>query len=342
MKKVFLLLVLNCMVVSCYAQSKSQCLGYLKKYDVPKGYLELMKNDRAGFWTKRKDYDRRVSKNLRDLEEKSKAATKAHEAMFWTNIELNKTLKNAYTVNETCSKTIDLLRKVFDLANVDFNIKFYVVPSLEFNAAAAPNGAVLINKGLIDNLPFGGLVGVIAHELNHYINKHSQQQLYAVAKKEQSNKFWAGFGAAMTGVAAGVNAYYGGMAGQSQETINKSTQNFTKLIEDIYDTSEKATLNFKFRYSREEEIESDIAAYRFLQLVGISPYYYIDVMNVISRMEGGVTKTEKHYDHPVAETRKRILQLIAEYDKSKSSQKDLKKIKTRRTMIAKKDDMYFE
>lgn len=326
MKRLFLLFVLCCFVYFGNAQSKGECFGYLKKYDVPKGYLELMKDDRAGFWTKRKDYDRRTNKNMIGLESKGKAATKAHETIIVQNVELDNALKGITTINDSYKGILDSLYHVFELNKIDFSIKFYVVPEYDFNAAAAPNGAIVINKGLIENLSFDELVGVVAHELNHYVNKHSQLQLYAVAKKEQSNRFWAGLGAAMSGVAAGVNAYYGGMAGQSQETIDKTTQNFTKLIGDIYDTSANATLNFKFRYSREEEIESDIAAYRFLQLIGINPSKYIDVMNIISQIEGGNTTTDKHDEHPAGVVRKKILQSIAEYDKENSNGKQLNKL----------------
>ena len=326
MKRVIMFLVSSLFVLLCNAQSKSECFRYLRKYDVPNGYLEIVKGDNVGFWTKRKDYDKRLNGVMSKLESNSKSAKSAKETIFWKNIQADNIIKGLNTINDEYKEELDSLQKIFQLSSIDYKLKFYVIPSYEFNASTCPNGAILINKGLIENVSFDELVAVVAHELNHYVNKHSQQELYAVAKKKQSNKFWAGFGAAITGVAAGVNAYYGGMAGQSQETINKSTQNFTNLIDDIYDTSEKATVNFKFRYSREEEIESDIAAYRFLQAIGKDPQKMIDVINIISKMEGGIA-SNKHDDHPIAVVRRNILQSIKEFDNANNAnEKSLKKI----------------
>lgn len=329
MKKVILLFFSLFFVLLCGAQNKNECFNYLKKYDVPNGYLDIVKGDNVGFWTKRKYYDKRLHKIMAKLDSDSKSASKAKGTIFWTNIEADKIIKGMNTLNDVYKDKLDSLQKIFQLSSIDLDLKFYVENSYEFNAAACPNGAILICKGLIDNVSFDELVAVIAHELNHFVNKHSQQELYAVAKKEQSNKFWAGVGAAMTGVAAGVNAYYGGMAGQSQETINKSTQNFTNLIGEIYEASEKATVNFKFRYSREEEIESDIAAYRFLQAIGKDPQKMIDVIDILSKIEGVGVTSDKHDDHPTAIVRKKILQSIKEYDyANKANAKHLKKINT--------------
>ena len=305
MKKIILLFINLFFVLLCGAQNKSECFNYLKKYDVPIGYLDVVNGDNVGFWTKRKDYDKRLHKIMAKLNSDSKAASNAKGTIFWKNIEADNILKDMNMLNDIYKDKLDSLQKIFQLKSIDSDLRFYVVSSYEFNAAACPNGAILIYKGLIDNVSFDELVAVIAHELNHFVNKHSQQELYAVAKKEQSNKFWAGVGAAMTGVAAGVNAYYGGMAGQSQETIDKSTQNFTNLIGEIYEVSEKATINFKFRYSREKEIESDIAAYRFLQAIGKDPQKMIDVINIISKMEGDIA-SNKHDNHPIAVVRRNI------------------------------------
>lgn len=345
MKKMIFLAIYSLLVLTCSAQSKSECFRYLRKYDVPNGYLEIVKGDNVGFWTKRKDYDKRLHKIMNSLTNyDSKSALKAKETIFWKNIEAGKILKGMNTMNDVYKDKLDSLQNVFQLWKIDLNLKFYVVPSNVFNAGACPNGAIIINKGLIDNVSFNELVAVIAHEINHFVNKHSQQELYAVAKKAQSNKFWAGIGSAMTGVAAGVNAYYGGMAGQSQETLNQSSQNFAKLINDIYDTSEKATINFKFRYSREEEIESDIAAYRFLQAIGKDPQIMIDVIDIISKIEGVGVTSDKHDDHPTAVVRRNILQSIKEFDNTnKADDMSLKKISVKNNphkKINTIDDMY--
>lgn len=47
------------------------------------------------------------------------------------------------------------------------------------------------------------------------------------------------------------------------------------------------------RYSREQEIESDIAAYRFLQFIGADPNIMIRVLDKIATMEGGKKTSKK-------------------------------------------------
>lgn len=315
MKRFTLSLFLSVFLIACFAQSEYKCFMYLEDYDVPKGYVNRMKNDVVGFWLKRKDYDKRLHKMMSRLEGNSKTAEKARRAVFLDNYETGKYMSRLPTLNDEYKEEIDSLGNIFQIRKINPSLRFFVIPSSELNAATFPDGTIVINAGLIDSLSFDELVAAVAHEMNHFVNKHRQQQVYAEIKKERSNKFWAGFGAAVTGIAAGVNAYYAGMAGQSQEDIVNQSDNYAKLIMGIYDVSGEATENFKFRYSREEEIESDIAAYRFLQVIGKDPNIMIDMIDKISRYEDVVTN--KHDDHPSGAMRKKILLSIKDFEKKR-------------------------
>ena len=126
MKKVILLFFSLFFVLLCGAQNKNECFNYLKKYDVPNGYLDIVKGDNVGFWTKRKDYDKRLHKIMAKLDSDSKSASKAKGTIFWTNIEADKIIKGMNTLNDVYKDKLDSLQKIFQLSSIDLDLKFYV------------------------------------------------------------------------------------------------------------------------------------------------------------------------------------------------------------------------
>ena len=61
--------------------------------------------------------------------------------------------------------------------------RFHVVNSDEINAFAVPGGYIYINRGLIDRMQsFDELAGVLGHEVNHVVLRHSAEQMEKAGK----------------------------------------------------------------------------------------------------------------------------------------------------------------
>ena len=52
------------------------------------------------------------------------------------------------------------------------------------------------------------IVAVLAHEIQHFIGKHSLNHIYAANKKERNNKMWAEIGGALAATAVAYSGAY--------------------------------------------------------------------------------------------------------------------------------------
>ena len=119
--------------------------------------------------------------------------------------------------------------------------RFHVVNSDEINAFAVPGGYIYINRGLIDRMQgFDELAGVLGHEVNHVVLRHSAEQMEKAGK-------------ANTGVAI-VCALTDWCSSQAAQVA--------------IDVAGSAWFA---RHSREDEAEADSAAVLTLVRAGIDP-----------------------------------------------------------------------
>jgi len=294
----------------CFAQSKWQCEEYIKQYDVPIELRNLPKNKVADFWWKRHWYDKKIDAAL---EAKSKTAKKSREEYTLVCNYVKQKIQPYKYCDAKYKGLLDTLDSIFNLNKIDVNLEIHVFPDNEFNASTYPTGFIAINTGLIEKLDTMEIVAVVAHEIEHFVARHSLNHIYAVKKKERNNKMWAEIGGALAATAV---AYAGAVNGQYASTNNAQyTQNVILAGSAFDKDAYLASSRYKMRYSREQEIESDIAAYRFLQFIGVDPKVYLGVLDKIAAMEG-YKKTSKKDNHPSAVFRKKVLLAINEYDKA--------------------------
>lgn len=106
-------------------------------------------------------------------------------------------------------------------------------------------------------------MGYVAHEFAHGAFLHHIRGFYAEAKERRKNKLLGGITAGLNTIAAGANAYMAAVTGNECDNTPYIESN-----EKIENEIEISTLKYSFKYSREQEIEADLFAYRFLENLG--------------------------------------------------------------------------
>lgn len=309
MKRILSIVTIITLASICHAQSSWECENYIKQYDVPSEIKRLPKDKTAEFWWKRHWYDKKIDKALKAKSKTAKKSLSEFTAIC-NDIKLN-VQPNEY-LDKKYEGLYEYLYHIFHFRSIDPYCEVHFYPSNEFNASTYPTGYIQLNTGLVEKLDTMEIVAVVAHEMQHFVGKHSLNQIYAGMKKERNNKMWAELGGALAATAV---AYSGAYNSTYSSSNNAQYQQNVLLAGHAFDRDAYlATSNYKMRYSREQEIEADIASYRFLQFIGADPNIMIKVLDKIAAMEGG-RSTSKKDDHPSAVFRKNVLLAIEEYDK---------------------------
>lgn len=309
MKRILSLVTIIAFATICHAQSSWECENYIKQYDVPSELKSLPKDKVAEFWWKRHWYDKKID---RIYSAKSKTAKRSLSEYDLACNAIKRDIKPNKYCDLKYKGLLNRLDSIFDFYKIHLNLKVHINPNSEFNASTYPTGLIFLNTGLIEKLDTMEIVAVLAHEIQHFIGKHSLNHIYAANKKERNNKMWAELGGALAATAV---AYSGAYNSTYSSSNNEQYQQNVLLAGHAFDKDAYlATSNYKMRYSREQEIEADIASYRFLQFIGADPNIMIKVLDKIAAMEGG-RSTSKKDDHPSAIFRKNVLLAIKEYDK---------------------------
>ena len=119
--------------------------------------------------------------------------------------------------------------------------------------------------------------------MGHYIIQHAYIHQWKSDKYENKNKIIA---AVMSGLVAASDAY---AVSQGAKVDTDSTSEY---IENTFEEAAKDSYLYGFKYSREQELEADIIAVRFLEWIGLDPIIYIDTLKHLGTA----------YDHLITET----------------------------------------
>lgn len=141
-----------------------------------------------------------------------------------------------------------------------YDVRIVVVRDDSMNACAFPNGTIIINTGLLANIHTEDeLVSVIAHEMAHFVCNHCLVNIREMEKRAARAEFWAAFATAVAG-AAEVYA-----ASQGVYTYGATTVSTAVLATAIAQGVLERTGT---EFSKEQEIDADIAALNVLQYLG--------------------------------------------------------------------------
>lgn len=134
----------------------------------------------------------------------------------------------------------------------DIRYKFKVVDTKEINAYAVPGGFIYVNLGLIQAVETESeLAFVIGHEIGHIVGRHSMKRLTQVY----------------------------GIEILKQVILDEDSSKLTKLITDVL------AAGLLFRYSRDDERESDFYGVNNVYDIGISPEGGISFFEILQKLQ---------------------------------------------------------
>lgn len=314
MKKYLLLLVFFPLIG--LAQSQSQCIKIIKKYEIPERIYRLDFDNRFLFW----DYLMSSDEGYLILEEANDKKKKTYlDAVksIKTAISVYSPMIHQYPTLGEYEKELQMyLDDIFGFGNNTGSIldrfNIFVCQDETRNACAYPNFDIVLNSGILEELTIQELSAAVAHEIAHAVLHHALQRAYAVNRKEKRNKVLAGISMGFQALGAAGQGYMDGITGASEEEIRQHQQ---QTSTQIAQTWEWATLDahgrYRFKYSREQEIQSDILAYRYLQIIWNDTTSMISMLEKLKKYEMGYSDDS---DHPSMTYRINILKAIAAYD----------------------------
>lgn len=212
---------------------------------------------------------------------------------------------NPYQVSDIEANLLEQL--VGDNTHVLSDFRIY--PADDPNAFATPYGHIYLTSGLVLKYHFNDnlLLGVCAHEMTHSICQHSLVNLWKQYEKERKNEIIGGIAAGLYAATMTATAMYGASNGVTydQSYFDGIVYNSTNL----YTAINAAAFYFQFKYSRAQEIESDLMAYRFCEAVGIGGYAYIMALQLLGENDLYM-KADKTSDHPTLSHRVAFLKWL--------------------------------
>ena len=180
-----------------------------------------------------------------------------------------------------------------------------------YNAAAFPDGLIVIDESLISLLDYYELLAVLAHEYAHYILCHTYVRSYRTIKKKNRNKIASSL---VVGLWAASDAYNRGY-NQAYAQANGHTYNapdeidWGQMYEIICADLDFSTYKHSFKYTQQQELQADLVAYRLLEWKGIGGDYITKALYKLLKYTGD--NYDKDWsDHPSLSFRISVLQYL--------------------------------
>jgi beta-barrel assembly-enhancing protease len=140
------------------------------------------------------------------------------------------------------------------------NIYFKIYKGPEPNAISLPNGCILISTGLLSTIKSEDeLVGIIAHEVAHFVLDHQVLNFNKDIDRKKKAEFWATFA---TVLAASADAY---MTVNSKNHIPGVLTTSTAVLASVI--SDEVVNRLGIKYSHVQEIEADNVAKELLKVL---------------------------------------------------------------------------
>lgn len=302
MKKaaLFLIILISALDINA-ANIQKQFKNLIENYDVSDEAKSVEKNSPAVFWSVMKNTNELYTRFTKDLK-KNKGAEK--EALERTLLLPRFYPQYDDSIVESMQGFCDTLLINMGIAELNLNCSLHMIKSDEINAFTAltedDGFAMCFTTSLFNKkgMTYDILQGIIAHEFAHGILRHHIRSIYAVAKERRKNELIGAIAAGLNGFAAGYEAATYGTA---------TSNNYSASISDINIDIKVSTLKFSLGYSREQEYEADLIAYRFLENLGRGEDY-INALRVLGSAYDVLYS--EYFDHPNITARIEFLKFV--------------------------------
>ena len=278
---------------------------YIKEFDVYDAYLDAHKGDASYFWNTvvrynqalNSFYDGMSKRKLRKAVEEYERISQSTSSMGLDDISTDKELQE-WIIHYMQGDYSDRPLK---------NICIYYDGT--FNAFSTPDGYLAVSDLLFSSCENYELFGILAHEMAHYVLQHHMVHQDYKKKQKRKNTVLSALGTLATSMAAAGIQSGGGM---TQEQADEMWENVREGNDALIDAFRIRTLLSNYRYSREQEIEADILAYRFMEFVGRDPNDYIRVLEKLKKNNISYIseEDEKFSSHPLIVHRINILKML--------------------------------
>ncbi|WP_288349986.1 M48 family metalloprotease [uncultured Duncaniella sp.] len=265
----------------------------IRKHDVPQIARNLPTSaEPKDFWNSVLDGNPILTNFVRDINKgkgaEKKAMRKVNQMkLFDYKLEVD-ILQELRGFCDTLAMDMGLPSGIFEM-----NIVFDPTPNA-FAVVTEKGFAICLNSGLIEKLEFdySRIMSVAAHEFVHGAFFHHLRTEYEVAKKERKDKVLGGIAAGLTAISAGVDGYTAGVTGQKYDPAV-----YGERIEQIAKDMKESSIKFRYKYNREEELEADLIALRFMQFLGEERKYQ-ESLQIISSSRDYFWYDDATSDHP--------------------------------------------
>ena len=290
--------------VAYAANVEKQYKKLIENFDVADEAKAIDSVNVTAFWSALLDNNELCTKFVKDME-KNKGAEK--EA-------LRKTAELPKFYPQYDELIVESMQGFCDTLLIDMGIRDLGLPcSLHLYYSDEPNAftaltedgfAMCITTGLITKrgVTYETLMGYVAHEFAHGALLHHIRGFYAEAKERRKNELIGGIAAGLNAVAAGMEAYNAAAYG-----IPTSGTDYGAVIANINTDVKVSTLKYSFQYSREQEYEADLVAYRFLEHIGCGEEF-VNGLRILGTAYDALYN--EYSDHPTIWSRIEFLKYV--------------------------------
>lgn len=246
-----------------------------------------------------KVFNKEMKKFVRPSDIENRAKSKVEHIRWVTSVE-NRPVdgEQEASMNKYLHETLVGSSCIDD--KLQFRYQYYDI----LDAHTNPDGYVFIDIGLIKKLFKNDelVCAVAGHEIAHYIFKHWLMQERKALVRERMNQVFAGvasgFHTLTVSTAQANSSMYGGSTPQFQDQESYRNERMAEAKE--------STLKYYYQFGREEEVMSDIAAFRLLEWIGRDPKVLIDALYYILP-EDNEYAYDPYNTHPSRSERIRVL-----------------------------------
>lgn len=192
-----------------------------------------------------------------------------------------------------------------------------IYPAKYENAFATPYGEIYLTDAIVSMVHGNNtmLLGICAHEATHFLCEHSLIGLWKQAKKERNNAIWAS-------VAVVANTAVNVAIAANNDNYDPAFVDVTNMVNNlIFVGFQLDAYYFQFKYSRSQEIQSDIMAYRYCEAMGMGGYSYITALQLLGD-KSVYMKADKEDDHPTMAFRVGLLKYLYESEHGTKAQQE--------------------